>query len=561
MHAGLIIDGRPFEGAHGVAGVASWMALNPVEREDYRRFGCLEAEIGAAGIVRRLVWRIKSGDESRVLGMAGGDIAAITLQQIFDAARAGDGVSISVVRDTARYIGMAVANLVVITDPNMVILGGLIADAADQLLQPSRAEALPARAPDHLGVADGCGCDAGRRRRRARRRPCGDARPMIVLAGGDIVLPDRILTNAALVIDEGRIAAIETTRSVPSGASIVDVRDGFIVPGFIDVHVHGIEGHDTLDGGDAIASIASRLPRYGVTAFCPTTVACDPAGLRAVLDQVGRARMGRPRGSARVLPAHLESNFINPDYNGAQPRACLRLPNDESGEGQFTGRDILATIESGRADVGIITIAPELPGTLELVPVLVRAGHRVSLWSFRRRFRAGGCGNRRRRAPRNPPFQPNDADDASGTWSRRRGPVTRRSQRGAHLRRLPPAPGDMPRRDRGEGRPRCDSHYRWHRRIRIDPWLDRSSRRTDDSRLRSGGGARRRNARWKHLDDGSRIPEHRHDVPRVNCGGRDHVFDDAGAGGRPHGIWRDRRKDMRRISSCSIAPFGWRGRS
>src|SRR6266478_6550519 len=78
-----------------VAGVASWMALNPVEREDYRRFGCLEAEIGNAGIVRRLVWRIKSGDESRVLGMAGGDIGAITLQHIFDAARAGDGVSIS----------------------------------------------------------------------------------------------------------------------------------------------------------------------------------------------------------------------------------------------------------------------------------------------------------------------------------------------------------------------------------------------------------------------------------------------------------------------------------
>jgi N-acetylglucosamine-6-phosphate deacetylase len=202
---------------------------------------------------------------------------------------------------------------------------------------------------------------------------------MIVLAGGDIVLPDRILTNVSLVIDRGRIAAIETTRSLPSGASIVDVRDAFVMPGFIDVHVHGIEGYDTLDGGDAIASIASRLPRYGVTAFCPTTVACDPAGLRAVLDQVGRARTGRPHGSARVLPAHLESNFINPDYNGAQPRACLRLPNDDRGEGEFTGRDILATIESGRADVGIIPIAPELPGTLDLVPALVRAGHRVSL--------------------------------------------------------------------------------------------------------------------------------------------------------------------------------------
>jgi glucokinase len=142
VHAGLVIDGRPFEGAHGVAGAAGWLALNPVEREDYRKFGCLEAEIGAAGIVRRLVWRIKSGDRSRVLDMAGGDIAAINVHQIFDAARAGDGVSISVVRDTARYVGMAVANLVAITDPNVVILGGLIADAADQLMQPSQAEAL-----------------------------------------------------------------------------------------------------------------------------------------------------------------------------------------------------------------------------------------------------------------------------------------------------------------------------------------------------------------------------------------------------------------------------------
>lgn len=142
VHSGLVIDGRPFEGAHGLAGAAAWLALNPVEREDYRKFGSLQAEIGATGIVRRLVWRIKSGDQSRVLDMAGGDIAAIHVEQIFDAARKGDGVSISVVRDTARYIGMAVANLVAVADPNVVVLGGLIADAADQLLQPSRAEAL-----------------------------------------------------------------------------------------------------------------------------------------------------------------------------------------------------------------------------------------------------------------------------------------------------------------------------------------------------------------------------------------------------------------------------------
>jgi glucokinase len=156
VHSGLVIDGVPFEGSHGLAGAAAWLALNPVEREDYRKFGSLQAEIGAAGIVRRLVWRIKSGDRSRVLDMAGGDMGAIHVQQIFDAARSGDGVSISVVRDTARYIGMAVANLVAVTDPNVVILGGLIADAADQLLQPSQTEALrrlPRSMADSLTVA------------------------------------------------------------------------------------------------------------------------------------------------------------------------------------------------------------------------------------------------------------------------------------------------------------------------------------------------------------------------------------------------------------------------
>jgi glucokinase len=140
--AGIVVAGRPFEGAHGLAGAAGWLALNPVEREDYRKLGCLEAEIGAIGIVRRLVWRLKSGDRSRVLEMAGGDMAAITVVQVFDAARQGDGVAISVVRDTARYVGMAIGNLVAVVDPEVVVLGGLMAEAADLLLEPARAEAL-----------------------------------------------------------------------------------------------------------------------------------------------------------------------------------------------------------------------------------------------------------------------------------------------------------------------------------------------------------------------------------------------------------------------------------
>jgi N-acetylglucosamine-6-phosphate deacetylase len=202
---------------------------------------------------------------------------------------------------------------------------------------------------------------------------------MIVLAGGDIVLPDRILTNASLIIDKGRIAAIESARGTPPEASVVNVQESYVVPGFVDVHVHGIEGHDALDGAGAIAEIAKRLPRYGVTAFCPTTVACAPADLEVTLRQIADARVRRAPGAARVLPAHLESNFINPEYKGAQPATCLRLPTDERHDGEFSGRDVLDVIESRAADVGIVTVAPELDGALALIPRLVRAGHRVSL--------------------------------------------------------------------------------------------------------------------------------------------------------------------------------------
>lgn len=218
---------------------------------------------------------------------------------------------------------------------------------------------------------------------------------MIVLAG-DLVLPDRILTDASLILDGARIAAVDRRpRADIAGARAIDVRECYVVPGFIDVHVHGVGGVDTLDEGDPVAEIASRLPRYGVTAFCPTTVACPPSALRAVLANVAQSRAARPPSSARVLPAHLESNFINPEYRGAQPADCLRLPPGPAAaghsvrgaalhgppepSGEFSGREILDVIAGARPDVGIVTLAPELSGGVALVEALVAAGHRVSL--------------------------------------------------------------------------------------------------------------------------------------------------------------------------------------
>ena len=220
---------------------------------------------------------------------------------------------------------------------------------------------------------------------------------MIVLSGAELVLPDRILTPGTLTIDGGRIVDIRPggpQGRAPAGhsSSPFAFHGHYIVPGFIDVHVHGVDGVDSLDGEPAVRSMAARLPRYGVTAFCPTTVACAPDALRVVLDQVRSARETPDARSARVLPAHLESNFINPEFRGAQPASCLRSPRHaldaaapagkaggtKSGE-QFPASDILTEIERAAPDVGIVTLAPELDGGLDLIRWLVARGPRVSL--------------------------------------------------------------------------------------------------------------------------------------------------------------------------------------
>ncbi len=214
---------------------------------------------------------------------------------------------------------------------------------------------------------------------------------MICLMNVDAILPDRVLSGATLAIDGERIDAIVPKPSTLSDGDVgIEFGDHYVLPGFIDVHVHGVEGIDTLDGDDAITQIAERLARYGVTAFCPTSIACDPVTLRRMLDGVRLARTTRPPGGARVLPAHLESNFINPQFKGAQPASCLRSPRPDPPRrgaagatidrpADWTGGDILAEIAAARPDVGIVTVAPEIEGAIDLIRDLVAHGHHVSL--------------------------------------------------------------------------------------------------------------------------------------------------------------------------------------
>ncbi len=216
---------------------------------------------------------------------------------------------------------------------------------------------------------------------------------MMVLSGASLVLPDRIVAPGTLVVDGDRIADVRSGTSFGGSHPhpLFAFRGHYIVPGFIDVHVHGLEGMDVLDAPSPIQAIAAKLPRYGVTAFCPTTVACAPDDLRRVLTEVGEARRSRPPRSARVLPAHLESNFVNAEYRGAQPLLCLRSPRAalagtskiphpvRDDDDRFAAADILTEIETSQPDVGIVTMACELDGGIDLIRWLTMRGIRVSL--------------------------------------------------------------------------------------------------------------------------------------------------------------------------------------
>jgi N-acetylglucosamine-6-phosphate deacetylase len=200
---------------------------------------------------------------------------------------------------------------------------------------------------------------------------------MIVLSGADLVLTGGIQSPATLIIDGDRINDVVPGVKRAGTAQHYDLSGFFIVPGFFDVHVHGVDGTDVLDApgdtSEALTKIAVALPKYGVTAFCPTTVACSVAILERTLESVRRLREQPPVNGAQVIGAHLESNFVNPDYKGAQPERYLYRRSSDDGE------RIVAEIERSRQSVSIVTLAPELDGGLEMIRGFVEAGLRVSL--------------------------------------------------------------------------------------------------------------------------------------------------------------------------------------
>jgi len=174
--------------------------------------------------------------------------------------------------------------------------------------------------------------------------------------------------RGALHLQGGRIAAAEGTPV--SEAAVRDSALPLWLPGFIDTHVHGGAGADTMQAGDAVTTLARLHARHGTTALLATTMTAPLAEVQAALQALAPVLTQRPAGAARVLGVHLEGPYISPDRLGAQPAFTRATQGAALAE-------ILAL--HAIAPIRLVTLAPEAEGALALIPALVAAGMRVQI--------------------------------------------------------------------------------------------------------------------------------------------------------------------------------------
>ena len=193
---------------------------------------------------------------------------------------------------------------------------------------------------------------------------------MKAIVNGKVISQGRILTDHALVFDQ-QIRAICPLPELNSwsASELIDAQGLFVAPGFIDIHIHGCGGYDTMDATTgALRAMGQCLAEHGVTAFLPTTMSAPWEKIRQVVGVVRRIagengltllqKTGEDTQVAtRVLGVHLEGPFLNSAFKGAQAAEHLTLPD-------------FALLTDYLDIIRIITLAPELPGTDALLDQL-----------------------------------------------------------------------------------------------------------------------------------------------------------------------------------------------
>lgn len=190
---------------------------------------------------------------------------------------------------------------------------------------------------------------------------------MRILIQNGILVSGSEMIRKNLLLDQGQIR--EWTDAPVSADFVIDAANQYVVPGFIDIHLHGGGGHDFMEGTpEAFLAASTQHLMRGVTSQVPTSVSASPESLRKFLSAY---RDTEKSGllKARFLGAHLEGPHLSPQKNGAHPVMNLRAPDPEEYE------RLLAEFPFIRR----ITAAPELPGVCDLAKRLTPRGIQFSI--------------------------------------------------------------------------------------------------------------------------------------------------------------------------------------
>lgn len=182
---------------------------------------------------------------------------------------------------------------------------------------------------------------------------------------GNILTPQGFVSGAIEFDVAGRIARIEGTPIVTD--KVRESKQPLLLPGFVDLHVHGGGGHDIMEGGNAAAQVAALHAAHGTTSLLATTMTAPIGDLQAAFSGLRPVCAGRPRNAARVLGVHLEGPYINGGKLGAQPDFARPFNADE-----------LKRLHD-MAPIRLITLAPEVPGNMEAIEALVAGGYKVQI--------------------------------------------------------------------------------------------------------------------------------------------------------------------------------------
>ena len=207
--------------------------------------------------------------------------------------------------------------------------------------------------------------------------------PMIVFSAHRLYSPQEEILHPLVFVEDGIISSVSSRahREAPANATVVDLGEAILAPGFVDIHIHGGAGLDVMRASaDELPRLNNFLTRHGVTGYFPTTVAapleqtCAALGRLADAIESGQENLSVGGAAVQSLPLgiHLEGPFLSHKRRGVHPAEYLVEPTVQIFERLW---------QAARGHVRMMTIAPELSGALEVIAeaarrnVLVSIGH------------------------------------------------------------------------------------------------------------------------------------------------------------------------------------------